>query len=70
MVAVKQGDQQGTRKRLTRRRKIPPVFITVALLAVVGLLFYLGNPNFLTPYNLNTIISFSAILLMVALGQM
>jgi ribose/xylose/arabinose/galactoside ABC-type transport system permease subunit len=46
------------------------VYITVALLVVVGLAFYLGNPNFLTPYNLNTIISFSAILLMVALGQM
>jgi ribose/xylose/arabinose/galactoside ABC-type transport system permease subunit len=46
------------------------VYITVALLVIVGLAFYLGNPNFLTPYNLNTIISFSAILLMVALGQM
>jgi ribose transport system permease protein len=63
-------DQQGTRKRLTHKLKIPPVYITVALLVVVGLAFYLGNPNFLTPYNLNTIISFSAILLMVALGQM
>lgn len=65
-----QGDQQGARKRLTRTGKISPVYITVALLGIVGLLFYLGNPNFLTPYNLNTIISFSAILLMVALGQM
>jgi ribose transport system permease protein len=37
---------------------------------VVGLLFYLGNRNFLSLYNLNTIVSFSAILLMVALGQM
>ena len=55
---------------LTHKLKIPPVYITVALLVVVGLAFYLGNPNFLTPYNLNTIISFSAILLMVALGQM
>ena len=63
-------DQPATRKRLTHKLKIPPVYITVALLVVVGLAFYLGNPNFLTPYNLNTIISFSAILLMVALGQM
>ncbi len=70
MVALKQEAQQGTRKRLTHRVKIPPVYITVALLVIVGLLFYLGNPNFLTPYNLNTIITFSAILLMVALGQM
>jgi ribose transport system permease protein len=63
-------DQPETRKRLTHKLKIPPVYITVALLVIVGLAFYLGNPNFLTPYNLNTIISFSAILLMVALGQM
>ena len=63
-------DQPATRKRLTHKLKIPPVYITVALLVIVGLAFYLGNPNFLTPYNLNTIISFSAILLMVALGQM
>jgi ribose/xylose/arabinose/galactoside ABC-type transport system permease subunit len=50
--------------------RIPPVYVTVALLVVVGLAFYLGNPNFLSLFNLNTIISFSAILLMVALGQM
>jgi ribose transport system permease protein len=70
VVALKQEGPQGTRKRLTHKWKIPPVYITVALLGIVGLLFYLGNPNFLTPYNLNTIITFSAILLMVALGQM
>jgi ribose/xylose/arabinose/galactoside ABC-type transport system permease subunit len=34
------------------------------------MLFSLGNRNFLSLYNLNTIISFAAILLMVALGQM
>ena len=53
---------------LTHKLKIPPVYITVALLVVVGLAFYLGNPNFLTPYNLNTIISFSAILLIKPIG--
>jgi ribose transport system permease protein len=61
---------QETRRRLTRKGQIPPVYVTVALLVVVGMLFYLGNKNFLSLYNLNTIISFSAILLMVALGQM
>jgi len=61
---------QETRRRLAGRVRIPPVYITVALLVVVGLAFYLGNPNFLSLFNLNTIISFSAILLMVALGQM
>jgi ribose/xylose/arabinose/galactoside ABC-type transport system permease subunit len=30
----------------------------------------LGNRNFLSAYNLNTIVSYSAILLVVGLGQM
>ena len=70
------GEQQdaangaGTRKRLARKGQIPPVYVTLGLLVVVTLLFYLGNRNFLSLYNLNTILSFSAILLMVALGQM
>jgi len=58
------------KKRRTRKLRIPPLYVTIALLVVVGLAFYLGNPNFLSFFNLNTIISFSAILLMVALGQM
>ncbi len=33
-------------------------------------LFTMGNGNFLSPYNLNTIASYSAILLIVGLGQM
>jgi ribose/xylose/arabinose/galactoside ABC-type transport system permease subunit len=61
---------QETKRRPAGKVRIPPVFVTVALLVVVGLAFYLGNPNFLSFFNLNTIISFSAILLMVALGQM
>jgi ribose transport system permease protein len=61
---------QEARKRPGGKLRIPPVYITVALLVVVGLAFYLGNRNFLSLYNLNTIVSFSAILLMVALGQM
>jgi ribose transport system permease protein len=64
------GNAQEARRRLTRKVRIPPVYVTVALLVVVGLLFFLGNKNFLSLYNLNTILSFSAILLMVALGQM
>ena len=63
-------NSQEIRRRLVRRGRISPVHFTIGLLVVVGLLFYLGNRNFLSLYNLNTIISFSAILLMVALGQM
>lgn len=73
MAEVKQVDtaeSQDVRKRIIRKKRISPVYFTIALLVVVGLLFYLGNRNFLSLYNLNTIISFSAILLMVALGQM
>ncbi len=62
--------KQETKRRTSRRLRIPPLYVTIALLVVVGLAFYLGNPNFLSFFNLNTIISFSAILLMVALGQM
>lgn len=53
-----------------KKRQIPTIFYTIALLVVVGLLFSLGNANFISAYNLNTIASFGAILLMVALGQM
>jgi ribose/xylose/arabinose/galactoside ABC-type transport system permease subunit len=50
--------------------KIPAIYYAVALLLVIGLLFSVGNPNFISVYNLNTIISYAALLLMVALGQM
>ena len=63
-------DEQESRRRQTRRGQIPPVYLTIGLLVIVTALFYLGNRNFLSLYNINTILSFSAILLMVALGQM
>jgi ribose/xylose/arabinose/galactoside ABC-type transport system permease subunit len=53
-----------------RKVRIPTIAYTIVLLLVVGLLFRLGNENFLSVYNLNTIVSFAAVLLMVALGQM
>jgi len=63
-------DEEEPKERRARRGQIPPVYLTIALLIVVTVLFYLGNQNFLSLYNINTILSFSAILLMVALGQM
>jgi ribose transport system permease protein len=63
-------DEHELRKRRALKGRIPPVYLTIGLLVVVTMLFYLGNRNFLSPYNINTILSFSAILLMVALGQM
>jgi ribose transport system permease protein len=53
-----------------RRIRIPAMVYTIVLLLAVGFLFALGNENFLSAYNLNTIIGSAAILLMVALGQM
>ena len=53
-----------------QRKQIPALYFTIALLVVVGFAFYLGNRNFLSLYNINTITSFAAVLLMVSLGQM
>jgi ribose transport system permease protein len=52
------------------KMRLPTIAYTILLLLVVGLLFRLGNENFLSIYNLNTIVGFAAVLLMVALGQM
>ena len=54
----------------TGKMRLPAIAYTILLLLVVGLLFRLGNENFLSIYNLNTIVGFAAVLLMVALGQM
>ena len=51
-----------------KRRK--PVHLTIALILILGIALAFGNPNFLSVYNLNTIISFGAILLVAAIGQM
>jgi ribose/xylose/arabinose/galactoside ABC-type transport system permease subunit len=72
-VAIRQAEaisDQELRKRRARKGRIPPVYLTIGLLVVVTALFYLGNRNFLSLYNINTILTFSAILLMAALGQM
>jgi ribose transport system permease protein len=53
-----------------KRAQIPAIYFAVTLLVVLVLLFAMGNPNFLSPYNLNTIASYAAILLVVGLGQM
>ena len=53
-----------------KRLRIPSVYYAVALLLVIGLVFSLGNQNFITPYNLSTIMSYAVLLLLIALGQM
>jgi ribose/xylose/arabinose/galactoside ABC-type transport system permease subunit len=53
-----------------RRLRISPRYIPMALLMLVGVAFAVGNPNFISPYNINTILVYAAPLLMVALGQM
>jgi ribose transport system permease protein len=53
-----------------RRVRIPAIYFSIGLLLVLVVLFSIGNQNFLSLYNLNTIAGYSAILLMVALGQM
>ena len=53
-----------------KRARIPAIYFSIGLLALLVVVFAIGNQNFLSPYNLNTIASYSAILLLVALGQM
>ncbi len=61
--------RERTRTR-ARRLRIPVIFYSVGLLVVLVLFFTLGNRNFLSLYNLNTIASYGAILLVIGLGQM
>jgi ribose transport system permease protein len=59
------------RKTTPRKRAgIPPIFFTIILLVALVVVFTLGNRNFLSAYNLNTIASYTAILTVVGLGQM
>jgi len=53
-----------------KRAQIPAIYFAVTLLVVLVFLFAIGNANFLSAYNLNTIASYAAILLVVGLGQM
>ena len=53
-----------------RGLRISPTYIPMALLTLVAVAFAIGNPNFVSPYNINTILVYAAPLLMVALGQM
>jgi ribose transport system permease protein len=57
-------------KVLKKRARTPAIYFSVALLMLLVALFTMGNRNFLSTYNLNTIASYSAILLVVSLGQM
>ncbi|MGD0725797.1 MAG: ABC transporter permease [Spirochaetia bacterium] len=52
------------------RVRIPNIYYAVALLFVVGLVFSLGNGNFISAYNLSTILSYAVLLLLIGLGQM
>ena len=49
---------------------MPAIYVSFTLLVVLVFLFTMGNRNFISPYNLNTIASYAAILLVVGLGQM
>jgi ribose transport system permease protein len=73
VTIAKSGDATIEQMESTRNksaRRIPTISYTIGLIVVLGILFTLGNSNFILLYNLNTIVSFAAILLLVALGQM
>ncbi len=60
----------GARAGRLRGLLISPKYIPMALLSLVAVAFAVGNPNFVSAYNINTILVYAAPLLMVALGQM
>ncbi len=73
MIEVKQDNPTGAPERTrigSKRTRIQAIYFAVTFLLVLVFLFSLGNRNFLSAYNLNTIASYAAILLVVALGQM
>lgn len=73
MVELEQDGPPSTKEKVPVRRKrarIRAIYFAIALLVVLVFLFTLGNRNFLSAYNLNTIASYCAILLVVGLGQM
>jgi ribose transport system permease protein len=73
VIDAKQQSPEGVEERKKARRKragIPPIYFTIGLLFALVLLFTVGNQNFLSLYNLNTIASYTAILIVVGLGQM
>jgi ribose transport system permease protein len=63
-------EAKGTTAVRRKRAGIPAIYFAVTLLIVLVVLFTIGNRNFLSVYNLNTIASYTAILLVVGLGQM
>ncbi|MBU2937173.1 MULTISPECIES: ABC transporter permease [Pacificibacter] len=50
--------------------RLQPVHLTIFMIIVLGTVLALANSTFLSAYNINTILSFGAILMIVALGQM
>lgn len=64
--------QVNSRRTAARKKgpRIPTIVYSITLLAIVAAAFWLGNRNFLTPYNVNTILSYAVLLLLVGLGQM
>ena len=55
---------------LTVVGRLKPIHLTIALILLVGITMAVGNREFLSLYNINTILTFGAILLIAALGQM
>ena len=52
------------------RRQIPAISWAVGLLTALLFVFWAGNRHFISLYNLDTIASYAAVLLVVGLGQM
>lgn len=56
-------------KKMMQKRQIPAIYISLGMLILFILIFYIGNSSFLTRYNLLAIGTSASILLAVGLGQ-
>src|ERR1700747_2287906 len=73
MLEIKRDNPAEPQEKVSVRNKragIPAIYFALARLILLVVLFTIGNRNFLSLYNLNPIASYSAILLVVGLGQM
>lgn len=59
----------GLGMKIMQKRQIPAIYISLGMLLMFILVFYIGNSSFLTSYNLLAIGTSASILLAVGLGQ-
>lgn len=73
-MGTSNGTKNGSaeRKGVPKKRvfRVPAIYYALAVLVLLVIWFGIGNVNFVSAYNINTVASYAAILLVVSLGEM